>query len=117
MNNRQGRMWWRRLSGLATALVWSSAWAASYVPLGSTITTYSVYSSGAVIVFAPAQPGIEGCSYQPGNELWIDFALPEGKTLYATFIAAYTAGQKVGFGVSGCGDAGQLPSVYRVDVQ
>jgi hypothetical protein len=31
-------------------------------------------------------------------------------------VAAYLAGQKVGFGVSGC-HAGGLPLLYRIDVK
>ena len=90
--------------------------ASAQFALGTTITSYGVYASGAYINFSPAQPGLEGCIYATGNELWIDFAQPEGKSLYATFLAAVLAGKPVGFGVSGCGDAGQLPLVYRVDV-
>jgi hypothetical protein len=90
-----------------------------------TITDVSVYagstgSQGAYIVFTPAQPGVEGCTYATGNELWIDFtstAQPDGKSLYAAVLAAYLAGRSLAFGVSGCAFSGNLiPIVYRVDV-
>lgn len=92
-----------------------AAQAQSQIGFGIAITTYGVYTTGAYIYFSPGIPNLEGCTNAAGNEVWIDFGQPEGKTLYATVMAAYAAGQKVGFGVSGC--AGQLPVVYRVDVQ
>ena len=89
-----------------------------------TVTGVGVYSGtsgaqGAYVNFSPAQPGIEGCPYAAGNLLWIDFSSttnPDGKTLYATVLAAYLAGRTLVFGVSGCADSGQAPLVYRVDV-
>jgi len=70
-------------------------------------------------VITPAWPGAEGCSNSSGNQVWIDFsgaAQPDGRSLYATVLAAYLAGHTLGFGVTGCGAGGQYPLVYRVDV-
>jgi hypothetical protein len=76
-------------------------------------------AQGANIQFSPAQPKVEGCPYAPGNILWIDFSSPtqpDGKVLYATVLAAVMAGKTPIFGVRGCGDNGQLPLVYSVQV-
>jgi hypothetical protein len=99
---------------LALAGVTTLAWASSQFAMGTTITGYGTYATGAYITFAPAQPGLEGCTYAAGNQLWIDMTTPDGKTLYATFLAAMLAGKAVGFGVSGC--INTSPVVYRVDV-
>jgi len=90
----------------------------------STVTTIGTYTGvsgalGAYVTFSPAIPGLEGCSNTTGNEVWIDFSSttqPDGKTLYATILAAFLAGHTVGFGVNTCVQAGQMPLVYRVDV-
>ena len=97
--------------------------AGTYVS-GVTIQSVNLYagasSQGAYIVIWPALPsGTEGCTYTPANELWIDFsstAQPDGKTLYATVLAAFLAGRQMTFGVLGCGANGAVPLVYRVDV-
>ena len=101
----------------------STALATSQVP-ASTITSMGSYTgasgaTGAWVVFSPAIPGLEGCSNTAGNQVWIDFSStvqPDGKTIYATVLAAFLSGHAIGFGVGGCADAGQLPLVYRVDV-
>lgn len=83
------------------------------------ITVYSVASgeNGAYIVLTPAFPAdTEGCTDSASNEIWIDFSDANGKTLYATVLAAQLAGQTLKFGVRGCGDNGQLPLVYSVNV-
>lgn len=97
---------------LAAAL----AHGASVIPLDRTVVYLGSYLNGAYAGFSPAMPGVEGCSYAPGNQVWIDWQSdPNGKTLYATLLAAYHAGHKVGFAVNGCTSSG-LPIVYRVDV-
>ena len=101
-----------------------AAVASSQVP-ASTITSMGSYTGasgggmGAWVVFTPAIPNLEGCSNTAGNQVWIDFSStvqPDGKTIYATVLAAFLSGHAVGFGVSGCVDGGQLPLVYRVDL-
>ena len=101
--------------GLGLWLVWSPAHASTQIAVGTTITSYGSYATGAYITFTPAIPGLESCSYANGNEVWIDFTTADGKTMYATFMAAVLAGRAIGFGVSGC--SGGIPLVYRVDVQ
>jgi len=99
------------------------AGAATYVT-PTAINSVSIYAgvsaNGAYISINPALAnGTEGCTYTPANLLWIDFSStvqPDGKALYASVLAAILAGKQVNFGVAGCGDAGQLPLVYRVDV-
>jgi hypothetical protein len=94
---------------------------------GLAISNISIYygnggptSQGAVITFTSGISGLEGCGNTAGNAIWIDFssttAQPDGKALYATVLAAQTAGQVLTFGVNGCADSNQLPLVYRVDV-
>ena len=89
-----------------------------------TISYVSVYagssgSQGAYVAISPAMPnGTEGCATTPAQYVWIDFvstAQPDGKTLYATVMAAFLTGHTVTFGVSGCGSNG-MPLVYRVDL-
>ena len=107
----------RLVIGLGLLVVASTASATTTWLLGSTVVTgYSVYTTGASIFVTPLNPGAEGCTYAPGGNIWIDFAQPEGKTLYATFLAAMLAGKSLGFATSGCGASGQVPLVYRVDV-
>ena len=87
----------------------------------TTITQFGVYSgssgaTGAFIYFSPAIAVPPGCTY--GNELWIDFSStvePTGKSLYATFMAAWLAGHAVSFEISGCAPNG-APLVYEVQV-
>ena len=88
---------------------------------GVTIVTVGIYvpsggSQGAYVTFSPANPGLEGCTYSVGNELWIDTTQSDGKALYASVLAASLAGRTVTFGVGGCANNGQVPLVYRVDV-
>ncbi len=91
---------------------------------GVTIVAYGIYAGnsgalGAYVTFSPAAPGLENCPNTVGNELWIDFSSttqPDGKSLYATLVSAALAGQTVTFGLAGCGDSGQVPLVYRIDV-
>ena len=91
--------------------------------VSATVTQVSIYTGstaqGAVLYITPAVPNLEGCTNGPGNLLWIDFSSatqPDGRALYATVMAALAQGQRMAFGVSGCGDAGQVPVVYRIDV-
>lgn len=77
-------------------------------------------AQGAVIQFSPAQPNVEGCPSAPGNLVWIDFSSPtqpDGKVLYATVLAAVMAGKTPIFSVRGCGNNGQIPLVYSVQVK
>ena len=95
------------------------AQASSSVPLGVTIGQYASYggsTNGVYVMFSPAIPGLEGCGNAAGNEVWFDLSVPANQSMYVTFLSAVLAGRPVGFGVSGCGDAGQLPLIYRVDV-
>ncbi len=126
------RPFWQSTSRLASRLLLiisavltpTVASAATQVT-GVTITNVSIYmgnsgAQGAYVLFSPAAPGLEGCSNPSGNEIWIDFAAqtsPDGKALYATVLAAYLAGRSMTFGVSGCALSGQVPLIYRVDVQ
>jgi hypothetical protein len=95
--------------------------------IGITITGVGLYSGAtgaqaAYVKFVPAMPGIEGCTYAPGDQIWIDFssaAQPDGKTLYETVLKVFMSGggHPLTFGLRGCADGGQVPLVYRVDLQ
>ena len=113
------------LAALVLAYAYLPERAAATTQVSSvTITGLSIYagstgSQAAEVIFTPAMPGLEGCTYPAGNVLWIDFASttpPDGRSLYATVLAAYLAGHTLTFGVGGCALGGQIPVVYRVDV-
>lgn len=75
---------------------------------------------GAWVKFAPAQPNVEGCPYAAGNLMWLDFSSsvqPDGKVLYATVLAGVVSGKKLVFSVRGCGNGGQIPLIYAVEIQ
>jgi len=87
------------------------------------ITAVNVYSGttaqGAWIKFAPAQPNVEGCPYAAGNLMWLDFTSatqPDGKVLYGTVLAGVVSGKKIVFSVRGCGNGGQIPLIYAVEI-
>ena len=81
-----------------------------------TITAIGAYGNVGYVSFTPAVPNLEGCPYSAGNQVVIDWtADPNAKVMYATALAAHLAGQKVGFGVSGC-YPGSAPLAYRIDV-
>jgi hypothetical protein len=90
--------------------------AATQVPPDRTILQIGSYVDFGFVVFSPAVPNLEGCSYTAGDLVAIDWSTnANSKSIYATALAAHIAGQKVGFGVSGCHSNG-TPLVYRVDV-
>ncbi len=100
--------------GLAITMI---AHAATHVPPDRTIVGIGAYTTGGYLWVTPASPGAEGCSYAPGDQVWIDWQSdPNGKSLYSTALAAYLAGNKVGYALSGC-TSGGLPIVYRIDVR
>lgn len=91
--------------------------ATTQIGVDRTITRIGAYGDVGYINFTPAVPNLEGCTQTSGDQVMIDWtADPNAKVMYATALAAHTAGQKVGFGVSGCHSSG-WPLAYRVDVQ
>lgn len=107
-----------RASLAAIVIAYSlAASATSQVAVDRTITQLGSYNNLAYIVFTPAMPNLEGCSYTTGDQVAIDWSTnPDAKAMYATALAAYLSGQKVGFGVTGC-HSGGLPLAYRIDVK
>src|SRR5437588_10533517 len=89
--------------------------------VGSPVTVTGVHiymgtsgggATGVYVDITPGHPGLEGCTYSAGTELWIEFSTqtsPGGKDLYATVYSAFIAGRTMTFGVSGCGFDGQYP--------
>lgn len=108
--------------GLLVGLHGSAARASTYS--GITISRMDVFqaSSGAapgvVILFSPAIADTEGCTKSGQGYAYIDFTStlqPDGKTLYATVLAAWLGGRSVDLIVSGC-EQGYYPLVYQVQV-
>ena len=90
--------------------------AATQIPMDRTITSMGSYENIGFIAFTPAIANSENCAYINGDQVIIDWtSSPNAKTMYATALAAYVAGRKIGFGISGC-YPGSAPLVYRVDV-
>jgi hypothetical protein len=121
----QHRVWLRRvlpylvLGLLLPHLGWT--WS-GYQKVSITIVTLyqasQVSPAGALMQFTPTTPSdTEGCTYSGKGYAWIDFSSssqPDGKSLYATLVAAQLAGKLVGFGVNGC--SGGYPVVYGINV-
>ena len=77
-------------------------------------------AQGAWVKFAPAQLNVEGCPSAAGNLMWIDFSSsvqPDGRVLYGTVLAGVVSGKKLVFSVRGCGNGGQIPLIYAVEIQ
>jgi hypothetical protein len=53
-------------------------------------------TAGAFIVISCPQPGLEGCSNSSENQVWLDTTQPDGKSMYATVLAAYLSGHTLG---------------------
>jgi hypothetical protein len=105
------------LAPISAALAISQVSASTITAMGS--YTGASGAQGAWVTFSSGIPSMEGCGNTAGNQVWIDFSStvqPDGKTIYATVLAAFLSGHTVGFGVNGCVDASQLPLVYRVDL-
>jgi hypothetical protein len=110
----------------AIGMALGSMIASATTQVAGTVVSVSIYSgaigtTGAEVIISPALPnGTEGCALTPANTLYIDFsstAQPDGKSLYATVLAALLAGKQMTFGILGCAINGEVPLVYRVDVQ
>ena len=75
--------------------------------------------SGALIRVSPITPSdTEGCTNSGTGYVWIDWsstAQPDGKSLYASMLAAELAGKVVNLGVNGCSSNG-YPLAYAVGV-
>jgi hypothetical protein len=73
--------------------------------------------SGALIQPSAAFTNNDNCAH-PEN-LFIDFSVsesPDGKTLYATALAAQLSGASVSIGTHGCSSEG-FPLVYGINVK
>jgi hypothetical protein len=80
--------------------------ASTQIPVDRTILQMGAYADMGDIVFTPAVPNLEGCTYTNGEQLAIVWsASPDSKAMYSTALA-YLAGHKVRFGVSGCHSGG-----------
>lgn len=101
-------------AGLLGLLATSNAFASTQLPLGTVVTGMGAYATGAYIHFAAAMPALEGCSATQ-YELFIDFGSTDGKSMYATALAAFLSGRPLGFGVSGCSPT-NTAMIYRVDI-
>ena len=98
-------------------------WTGSAGPV--TITRLTIYMAaaytGAVITFTPATSSVNNsCSYTGNDDVWIDFSAsgnPNGRDLYATALAAFTAGQQINVTTSGCaGPSISVPNITSLSV-
>ncbi len=116
-----------RFSNIVTSLLLSFAvtnvaLAVDQVPTSRTITRIHSYSNFAVVRFSPDFPSTLACggvSSLQANTVVIDFTSnKDAKTQYATVLAAFLTGKKVGFGVNSCSPffGFGVPKIYRVDV-
>jgi hypothetical protein len=98
-------------------------WTGSAGPV--TITRLTIYMAvaytGAIITFTPATSSLNNsCSYAGNDDVWIDFSAsgnPNGRDLYATALAAFTAGQQINVTTSGCaGPSSSVPNITSLSV-
>ena len=108
------------LSVLGTAAVLlptlSTAWTGYNNVTVVELTTYQVPATAGVLVkFSPASHNLENCTYAGGDYAWIDTSQADGKSVYASLLAAYLAGRNVDIGVHGCTEG--RPRVYGITVK
>ena len=113
-NLRRIVLGWLLMSGVV-----ATAAAADQIPTDRTITKIYAYTTYAVVRFSPEFSSTQGCTglaILQNDTLVIDFCAQ--KVQYATVLAAYLTGKKVGFGVNGCSPnfGNGVPVVYRVEV-
>jgi len=91
---------------------------------GVTIATSTAYQAGkasppGVLIILTSSPAhSEGCTRSNKGGSWIDFSstgLPDGRTLYATVLAAQASDKEVDIGVNGCSSNG-VPMGYAITV-
>ena len=119
------------MKGMKVALLAATIAAAASAPAGAwsgyngvTIATSTAYQAGkasppGILVILTSSPtDSEGCTSSNKGWSWIDFSstgLPDGRTLYATVLAAQASGREVDIGVNGCASNG-VPVVYAITV-
>lgn len=118
---KKSRRW---IFGAAAALLMPTlGWTGSAGPV--TITRLTIYMAaaytGAIVTFTPANASVNNsCSYTGNDDVWIDFSAsgsPNGRDLYATALAAFTAGQQIEVTTTGCaGPSNSVPSIISLSV-
>ena len=93
------------------------ATASSGVPKSRNIIAMSTYGTRAVVFYDPPATNSEGCAGQNQDRIAV-IELPTNDAIFSQALAAFSAGQTVGFGLSGCdnGYGGGVPMIYRIDV-
>ena len=91
--------------------------ASTQVPKARKIVAMSTYGDRAVVVYEPAFTNSEGCAGALQDHV-AAIELPDNEAVFSQALAAFTAGQSVGFGLSGCDNnyGGGVPKIYRIDV-
>ena len=110
------------LSSIAMVTITASAPAFAYGGTGwgplNMVTIYrGTVRPGALIKPSATFTNNDNCAHP--EELFIDFSTaeaPDGKSLYATALAAQLAGKSVSIGTLGCSSEG-FPVVYGINVQ
>lgn len=85
------------------------------------ITSIKTYPTKGVVTYTPEVFNTEGCPSAHANKMaLVDWSSNEdNKVLYGALVMAYSSGQEVNIGISGCGPDTYffgLPKVYRVDM-
>ncbi len=94
------------------------ATASSQVPKDRTIIWMSAYQDRVVIAYEPAFTNAEGCGDASLRNYVATIDMPLKAAIHSQALAAFVAGQQVGFGLTGCdtGYGGGVPKIYRIDV-
>ena len=90
--------------------------ASQSIPADRKITRINIYNGSALITYEPRYKNSQGCTHKPDQVVRVDLNTDSERQMYATALAAATAGRPVGFGVNGCASSGKYTKVYRVDV-
>ncbi len=76
-------------------------------------------ATGVLVFFTAATPGLGGCPYSNGDEVWIDFSAqvsPSGRDLYAQVLGGFLSGRSFVFYVTGCDAVMTRPTLTAVSV-
>ena len=107
---------------LVSSLLFSQVVLADNVPGNRVILRVQSYNNWAAVQFSPSYVNNLGCaspSSAKSEFVVIDWSSDSTKkAMYATALAAFSTGSKVGFGIASCSGkfAQGVPQAYRVDM-
>lgn len=95
--------------------------ATTQIETNKKIVEMHVYADYASVIYTPAHTDGAGCTgIGASNTVTISWSADENyRAMYSAALSAYVTGKTVGFGVNGCitGYGGEVPKMYRLDVQ